>query len=234
MDARIDLDAASRDSSSPSSSSKQAVLAGTAHRPVGGQRQTGRRIGDARPQAPVQPEISGPQAVPEAPASRRFSRRRMAPTHRVEHAVESCPDCDPVSGGLDPSHPGGRSAPGRASVFIARLSPLPAQLVPPAELDGAALGKQRLGVNLDSRSPPCEEGRLPIPAAPSTSCASAVAAIHRMAQQARPAVSGIVERERGAHSTPMRPAGRTAPTDVWTFSTPTLLPAAWPRQVGGG
>ena len=87
-------------------------------------------------------------------------------------------------------------------VFIARVCPrCRRNCLPPAELDGAALGKQRLGVNLVSLIATLrEEGRLPIRSIQwylrtvhqlRLSVGAIVAAIHRMAQQARPAVSGI-------------------------------------------
>ena len=165
----------------------------------------------------------------------------MAPTHRVEHAVGSCPDCGTLlSGGwthrtrevIDlPRGP----AQVTEHVFIARVCPrCRRNCLPQAELDGATLGKQRLGVNLVSLIATLrEEGRLPIRSIQwylrtvhqlRLSVGAIVAAIHRMAQQARPAVSGIVERIRGspvvhADETGWREDG--ANDYVWTFSTPT-------------
>ena len=120
-------------------------------------------------------------------------------------------------------------------VFIARVCPrCRRNCLPQAELDGAALGKQRLGVNLVSLIATLrEEGRLPIRSIQwylrtvhqlRLSVGAIVAAIHRMAQQARPAVSGILERIRGspvvhADETGWRENGANG--YVWTFSTPT-------------
>ena len=77
----------------------------------------------------------------------------MAPTQRVEHVVEECPGCGTrLSGGwtqrtrevIDlpqvPVH--------RARLYGPHLPPLPTLCVPPAQLEGVVLGKQRLGVNL--------------------------------------------------------------------------------------
>ena len=44
---------------------------------------------------------------PRKPRSHGFARRRMTPTRRVEHALETCPDCGTSLAG------DGRSAPGK-------------------------------------------------------------------------------------------------------------------------
>ena len=118
-------------------------------------------------------------------------------------------------------------------------SPGPAQCVggaecPPRKLDGAALGRQRLGVNLISRIATLrEEGRLPIRSIQwylrtvhqlSLSVGAIVSAIHQTAQQAQPAVAGMVDRIRAspvvhADETGWRQNGNNG--YVWTFSTPT-------------
>ena len=99
-----------------------------------------------------------------------FARPRMTPTHRVEHVVESCPDCGThLTGGWIqrtrevielPVVP----AQVTEHVYMARIYPgCRRRRVPTAQLDGAALGRQRLGVNLISRIATLrEEGRLPI------------------------------------------------------------------------
>ena len=106
--------------------------------------------------------------------------------------------------------------------------------VPTAQLDGVALGRQRLGVNLISRIATLrEEGRLPIRSIQwylrtvhqlSLSVGAIVSAIHQTAQQAQPAVAGIVDRIRAspvvhADETGWREEGANG--YVWTFSTPT-------------
>lgn len=98
------------------------------------------------------------------------ARVRLTPTERVDHAVEVCPDCGTrLQGGwvqrtrevveipLAPI----RVAEHR---FIARVCPVCGKRrVPPAELGGVVVGKQRLGVGLVSLITTLrEEGRLPI------------------------------------------------------------------------
>ena len=94
----------------------------------------------------------------------------MTPTHRVEHVLESCPECGSgVTGGwvqrtrevIDlPVAP----AEVAEHVYIARTCPMcDERRVPPADLAGVALGKQRLGVNLLRWITALrEEGRLPL------------------------------------------------------------------------
>ena len=106
---------------------------------------------------------------PRKPRPHGFARQRMTPTHRVEHVLESCPECGAgLAGGwiqrtrevIDiPVVP----VQVAEHVFIARIRPLCEQRrVPPADLAGVALGKQRLGVNLLSLIAALrEEGRLP-------------------------------------------------------------------------
>ena len=80
--------------------------------------------------------------------------------------------------------------------------------VPTAQLDGVALGRQRLGVNLLSRIATLrEEGRLPIRSIQwylrtvhqlRLGVGAIVSAIHQTAQQAQPAVAGMVDRIRAS------------------------------------
>ena len=242
MDARIDLEAASRDELIALIVQQQAVIGRL-------ERRIAQLEDNAKPGGPSGMPGLKPRSSPNSPAPQQsrkprphgFSRRRMAPTHRVEHTVESCPDCGtPLSGGwthrtrevIDlprvPAHV-------TEHVFIARVCPrCRRNCLPQAELDGAALGKQRLGVNLVSLIATLrEEGRLPIRSIQwylrtvhqlRLSVGAIVAAIHRMAQQARHAVSGIVERIRGspvvhADETGWREDGANG--YGWTFSTPT-------------
>ena len=120
-------------------------------------------------------------------------------------------------------------------VFIARTCPVcRRRRVPTAQLDGAALGRQRLGVNLISRIATLREaGRLPIRSIQwylrtvhqlRRSVGAIVSAIHQTAQQAQPAVAGMVDRIRAspvvhADETGWRQHGANG--YVWTFSTPT-------------
>ena len=242
MDARIDLEAASRDELIALIVQQQAVIGRL-------ERRIAQLEDNAKPGGPSGMPGLKPRSSPKSPAPQQsrkprphgFSRRRMAPTHRVEHAVGSCPDCGTLlSGGwthrtrevIDlPRVP----AQVTAHVFIARVCPrCRRNCLPQAELDGATLGKQRLGVNLVSLIATLrEEGRLPIRSIQwylrtvhqlRLSVGAIVAALHRMAEQARPAVSGILERIRGspvvhADETGWREDGANG--YVWTFSTPT-------------
>ena len=258
MDARIDLDAANRDELIALIVQQQAVIGRL-------ERRIAQLEDNAKPGGPSGMPGLKPRSSPKSPAPQQsrkprphgFSRRRMAPTHRGGARGGELPRLrDPVVRRLDPSHPGGhRSAPGPPAqvtehVFIARVCPrCRRNCLPQAELDGAALGKQRLGVNLVSLIATLrEEGRLPIRSIQwylrtvhqlRLSVGAIVAAIHRMAQQARPAVSGILERIRGspvvhADETGWREDGANG--YVWTFSTPTdrYFLRRGRGQVGGG
>ena len=190
-----------------------------------------------------------------------FARPRMTPTHRVEHVVESCPDCGThLTGGWTQRTREVIELPVvpvqvTEHVFIARTCPVwRPRRVPTAQLDGAALGRQRLGVNLISRIATLrEEGRLPIRSVQwyldtvhqlRLSVGAIVSAIHRTAQRAQPAVAAILDRIRAspvvhADETGWRQDGANG--YVWTFSTPTeryflrtLLPAAGSGQNSRG
>ena len=134
-------------------------------------------------------------------------------------------------------------------VFIARTCPAcRRRCIPPAQLDGVALGRQRLGVNLISRIATLrEEGRLPIRSIQWYLCTvhqlrlsvgAIVSAIHQTAQQAQPAVAAILDRIRAS---PVVHADETGWPE-WEqrlrldFQHPhrTLLPAAGSGQGGGG
>ena len=184
-----------------------------------------------------------PPAQPGPRKQRRhgFARRSITPTQRVEHVVESCPDCGThLTGGWVQRTREVIELPVvpvqvTEHVFIARTCPAcRRRCTPPAELDGVVLGQQRLGVNLISRIATLrEEGRLPIRSVQwylrtvhqlSLSVGAIVSAIHQTAQQAQPAVAGMVDRIRAspvvhADETGWRQNGNNG--YVWTFSTPT-------------
>ena len=192
-----------------------------------------------------------------------FARPRLTPTHRVEHVMENCPDCG--------AHRTGGWV--QRTREVIELPVVPAQVTehvymaliypgcrrppqcPPAQLDGAALGRQRLGVNLISRIATLREEGCGCPSAASSgicdtvhqlrlSVGASVSAIHQTAQQAQPAVAAILDRIRAspvvhADETGWRQSGANG--YVWTFSTRTeryflrtLLPAAGSGQGGGG
>ena len=102
-----------------------------------------------------------------------FARQRMAPAHRVEHVLETCPDCGAgLAGGWTqrtrevievPVAP----AEVTEHVFVARVCPVwERRRTPKADLGGVVRGQGRLGVNLVSLISLIvalrEEGRLPI------------------------------------------------------------------------
>ncbi len=187
---------------------------------------------------------SGRQAPRKAARKRRphgFARVRMAPTHRVEHALDVCPDCGTgLAGGWVqrireiieiPVVP----VQATEHVFVARVCPMCEQRrVPKVELKDAVAGRQRLGINLVSLIATLrEEGRLPIRTIQwylqtvhqlYLSVGGIVEAIHRVAQQAQPAVAEVLKSIRAS---PMVQADETgwrqdgANGFVWTFSTPT-------------
>ena len=196
---------------------------------------------DGPPRMPSLKSSSGrqPPAQQQPRKQRRhgFARPRMTPTHRVEHVVENCPDCGThLSGGWVQRTREVIELPVvpvqvTEHVFIARTCPVcRRRRAPTAQLDGAALGHQRLGVNLISRIATLrEEGRLPIRSIQwylrtVHQLSLSVSAIHQTAQQAQPAVAGMVDRIRAspvihADETGWRQDGANG--YVWTFGTPT-------------
>ena len=225
--------------------------------------------GRAKPDGP--PRMPGHKAksarkppAQQGPRTQRrhgFARPRMTPTHRVEHVVESCPDCGAhLSGGWTQRTREVIELPVvpvqvTEHVFIARTCPVcRRRRVPTAQLDGVALGRQRLGVNLLSRIATLrEEGRLPIRSIQwylrtvhqlRLSVGAIVSAIHQTAQQAQPAVAGMVDRIRAspvvhADETGWRQNGNNGYvceplTNHFQHSHRALLPAAGSGQGGGG
>ena len=205
--------------------------------------------GKAQPGGPrgmpgLKPKADRKPAQPRGPRRPRrhgFSRQRMTPTRRVEHALDSCPECGSgLAGGwaqrtrevIDiPAVP----AQATEHVFIARICPLCEQRrTPQADLAGVALGKQRLGINLVSLIAALrEEARLPYRTIQwylqtvhqlSLSVGTLVGVIHRVARQAQGELGSIRERIRGS---PVVHADETGWREngvngyVWTFSTPT-------------
>ena len=125
----------------------------------------------------------------------------MTPTHRVEHVMESCPDCATHrSGGwvqrtLEVIELPVVPVQVAEHVYIARTCPVcRRRCTPPVELDGVVLGQQRRSVNLLSLIATLrEEGRLPIRSVQwyldtvhqfRLSVGAIVSAIHRTAQRA--------------------------------------------------
>ena len=213
------------------------------------QRRIAELEGQAKPDGPLRMPGLKPSSGRQPPAQQQprkqrrhgFARPRMTPTHRVEHVVENCPDCGThLTGGWVQRTREVIELPVvpvqvTQHVFIARTCPVcRRRRVPTAQLDGVALGRQRLGVNLISHIATLrEEGRLPIRSIQwylrtvhqlRRSVGAIVSAIHQTAQQAQPAVAGMVDRIRAspvlhADETGWRQNGNNG--CAWTFSTPT-------------
>ncbi len=185
-----------------------------------------------------QPERNGPR-------KRRlhgFARRRMELTQRVIHAPESCPECGTgLSGGWVqrtrevielPMVP----AEVVEHVFVARICPLcDKRRLPQEPLEGLAMGRRRLGVNLVSLIVTLrEEGRLPVRSIQwylqtvhqlELSVGAIIDVVHATAQRAQPVVAEMLERIRGS---PVVHADETG----WRQDGPTAMsgPSALPRS----
>ena len=264
MDTEIDLTTASRDVLIAIIVQQQAVIAELQVMIVRLERRVAELEGQAKPDGP--PRMPGlksssgrqPPAQQQPRKQRRhgFARRRMTPTQRVEHVVESCPDCGThLTGGWVQRT---REvielpvAPVQVTehVYIARTCPAcQRRCTPPAGLDGVVLGRQRLGVNVLSLVATLrEEARMPFRTIQRyldtvhqlrVSEGAIVGAIRQTAQKAQPMVADILDRVRAspvvhADETGWRQSGANG--YVWTFSTPTerYFPAAGPGQDGGG
>jgi len=170
-----------------------------------------------------------------------FARVRLAPTQRVVHAVEVCPDCGThLAGGWVQRTREVIDVPVvpiqvTEHVFVARICPLcERRRVPKVALQGVVVGHQRLGINLVSLIVTLrEEGRLPIRTIQwylkivhqlHLSVGGIVLVIRGAAQQAQSAVAQVLQRIRAspvvhADETGWRQDGNNG--YVWTFSTPT-------------
>ena len=193
----------------------------------------------------LKPKADGKTDQPRKPRKRRphgFARTRMTPTWRVEHVVEQCPDCGTQLSGGWTHHTREVIELPQAPVevtehaYIARTCPgCRRRCVPRAQLEGVALGQQRLGINLLSLIAALrEEARLPFRTIQwyldtvhglRLSVGAIVAATQRVAQMAQQVMTDIVERIRGspvvhADETGWREDGHNG--YVWTFSTPDL------------
>ncbi len=183
----------------------------------------------------------GPNKGPRKVRSHGFARVRMAPTQRVEHALEVCPDCKTqLVGGWVQRTREVMEVPlvpvqVTEHVFVARVCPMcERRRIPKVTLRGVVVGQQRLGVNLVSLMVTLrEEGRLPIRTIQwylktvhqlHLSVGGIVRAIHGTAQQAQLPVAEVLDRIRAspvvqADETGWRQDGTNG--YVWTFSTPT-------------
>ena len=121
----------------------------------------------------LKPKADREPAQPKKPRQPRrphgFARTRMTPTQRVEHAVEQCPDCGTqLSGGWTQRTREVIDLPQvpvqvTEHAYIARTCPQCQRCcTPTAQLEGVALGQQRLGINVMSLIAALrEEARLP-------------------------------------------------------------------------
>ena len=243
MDGEIDLSTADRDLLIAIIVRQQAIIERLEKRVA--QLEGRDKAGGTRRMPGLKPKAEQRPAQPKKPPKPRphgFARARMTPTQRVEHVVEECPDCGTqLSGGwtqrtrevIDlPQIPVAVTE----HAYMARTCPLCRRCcVPPAQLDGVVMGKQRLGVNLVSLIVNLrEEARLPFRTIQwyldavhglRLSLGAIVDATQRAARQAQGMMANIVERIRGspvvhADETGWREDGHNG--YVWTFSTPTL------------
>ena len=144
-----------------------------------------------------------------------LARRRMEPTRRVEHALETCPECGTgLAGGWAQRTREVIEVPAvpvevTEHVFLARSCPVcQRRPVPKATLSGVTLGRQRLGVNLVSLIVTLrEEGRMPLRTIEwylwtvhqlHRSVGGIVRLIHRAEQQAKLEVDQVLERIRAS------------------------------------
>ena len=177
---------------------------------------------------------------PRKPRDKGYGRQRLAPTRRVEHALDHCPDCGTrLLGGwvqrtrevielpLVPVEV-------TEHAFIARICPLCGKRhVPRADLGGVVVGQQRLGLNLVSLIVSLrEEGRLPVRTIQwylatfhqlALSVGAIVGLLQHTARRAQPAVEAVKQALRASPAvcgdeTGWRQDGQNG--YVWTFSTP--------------
>jgi len=192
----------------------------------------------------LKPKADGEPNQPRKSRKRRpqgFARTRMTPTQRVEHVLEQCPDCGTRLSGGSTHHTREVIELPQVPVevtehaYIARTCPgCRRRCVPPAQLEGVALGQQRLGINLLSLIAALrEEARLPFRTIQRyldtvhglrLSVGAIVAATQRVARLAQGVMREIAERVRGspvvhADETGWREDGHNG--YVWTFSTAT-------------
>ena len=248
MDTEIDLKTADRDVLIASIVHQQAIIVRQQAIIERLEKRIGQLEGPAKPSGSgrmpgLQPKAERKPAQPKGPRQRRphgFARTRMTPTQRVEHALEQCPDCGTqLAGGWTQRTREVIDLPQvpvqiTEHAYIARTCPgCRRRCVPPAQLDGVALGRQRLGVNVMSLIAALrEEARLPFRTIRwylgavhglRLSTGAIVDATRKVAGKGQRKLADIVERIRGspvvhADETGWRENGNNG--YVWTFSTP--------------
>jgi transposase len=187
---------------------------------------------------------------PERPRKRRargYGRRRMRPTRRVVHAAERCPGCGAALRGGSVKRtrevidvPLGAAEVVEHALVERRCPGCGRRVVPPLDLGGVVVGRQRLGTGLLSLIVTLrEEARLPVAAIRrylatvhrlELSRGAIVAAGRQVAERGRPEVDRIRARVRAspvvhADETGWRQDGRNG--YAWAFSTPTERYFAW-------
>ncbi len=180
-------------------------------------------------------------AQPRKPRARGYGRQRSRPTHRVVHALDTCPrcHCGLVGGWIHRRREVLEVVPTPVCVvehvYLARQCPrCRRRYVPPADLGQRVLGRGRLGLGLLSLIATLrEEARVPVRTIQwyldkvhglHLSVGAIVGACHQVARHGQPAVDRIrtaIRASPGVHAdeTGWRENGRNG--YVWTFSTPT-------------
>ena len=242
MEGEIDLTNADRDALIGIIVQQQAVIRGLEKRVA--QLEGPAKSKGSRRMPGLKPKGDGKPAQPKKPRQARrqgFARTRMTPTQRVEHVLEECPNCGSrLSGGWTQRTREVIDLPPVPvqvveHVYVARTCPLcRRRCIPKGQPEGAALGRQRLGVNAVSLIATLrEEARLPWRTIRwyldtvhglHLSLGALVNATRKVAGQAQGELAGIEERIRGspvvhADETGWREEGHNG--YVWTFSTPT-------------
>lgn len=241
MDSELDLTTASRETLLAIIAEKQATIVQLQQRVTALETRLNTRGSLGMPGNKPASTRPAPRKAARKRRPHGFTRVRMAPTQRVEHAVEVCPDCSTsLSGGWVQRTREVIEIPVvpvqvTQHVIMARVCPMcQRRRVPKVDWGGVVVGQQRFGVNLVSLMVALrEEGRLPLRTIQwylqtvhqlHLSVGGIVQAIHQAAQKAQPAVHQILQRIRAspvvhADETGWRQDGANG--YVWTFSTPT-------------
>ena len=202
------------------------------------------RMGEGAPRRMPGHKPEQPAESPARPRKRRaqgYGRRRSVPTAQVVHAVAACPacGCGLVGGSRQRSREVLELAPAPAvvteHVYLVRHCPqCGRRCVPPPELAGVVVGRQRLGVGLVSLIATLRiAGRWPYGQiqrylasvhALRLSQGALVGAVRTVARQGKAAAAQIQAQVRASpvvhgDETGWRENGRNG--YVWTFSTPT-------------
>ena len=242
MGSKIDLRTASREALLAVIAGQQAVIEQLQRRVAaleGGLKGKGRPgMPGNKPGAKSEP---AEKQEPRKPRPHGFSRPRTEPSHRIEHALDACPECGTGLVGGWPQRT--REvieipvAPVEVTehVFVTRVCPVcERRRTPKADLGGRVMGRGRLGANLVSLIVALrEEGRLPIRTTKwyletvhqlRLSVGGIIRVLHGVARQAQQAVGEVLELVRTsqvvhADETGWRQEGING--YVWTFSTPT-------------